>query len=61
MQYDAMTNGVTVLCGVQDRTLLMLAASNGQMDLMDLLIQKGVAVKDRDTAGRTALQVWLQG
>lgn len=42
---------------LQHRTLLMLAAGTGQIQLMDLLIKKGVAVKSKDNAGRTALQV----
>jgi ankyrin repeat protein len=46
---------VTLL--LQQRTLLMLAAGTGQIQLMDLLIKKGVAVKSKDNAGRTALQV----
>jgi hypothetical protein len=46
---------------LQHRTLLMLAASTGQIQLMELLIRKGVAVKSKDAAGRTALQVGAAG
>lgn len=45
----------------QSRTLLMLAAGTGSLELMELLIRKGVAVKAKDTAGRTAMQVGSGG
>ena len=42
-----------------DRTLLMWAASCGNIEIMKLLIQRGVGIKAKDSYGRTAMQCEL--
>lgn len=40
----------------QGRTLLMIAASNGTTDIINMLLKEGQPIKAQDNQGRTALQ-----